>query len=120
MRAAPPLIHAEYRGHVTDVSRFDNRLYYVRSPHPKTSGDARFFLHVIPADESDLPDHRKRWHSDNLDFDFDAQRIPHGTRDVAVRQLPDYDIAAIRTGQFTSEGRIWDAEVRFDQQPDDD
>ena len=115
-----PLIHAEYRGHVTDVYRSDNRLYYVRRPHPKPSGDARFFLHVIPADVSDLPDHRKRWHFDNLDFSFYAHRIPHSTRAIAVRILPDYAVARIRTGQFTSEGRLWDAEVSFEEQPDDD
>ena len=115
-----PLIHAEYRGHVTDVYRFDNRLYYVRRPHPKPSGDARFFLHVIPADVSDLPDHRKLWHFDNLDFSFYAHRIPHSTRAIAVRILPDYAVARIRTGQFTSEGRLWDAEVSFEEQRDDD
>ena len=115
-----PLIHAEYRGHVVDVYRSDNRLYYVRSPHPKTSEDARFFLHVTPVDVNDLPDHRKRWNFDNLDFYFDDKRIPHGTRAVAVRPLPDYNVAAIRTGQYTSEGRLWEAEVSFDQKPDDD
>ena len=115
-----PLIHAEYRGHVVDVYRSDNRLYYVRSPHPKTSEDARFFLHVTPVDVNDLPDHRKRWNFDNLDFYFDDKRIPHGTRAVAVRPLPDYDVAAIRTGQSTSEGRLWEAEVSFEEQPDDD
>ena len=115
-----PLIHAEYRGHVTDVYRSDNRLYYVRRPRPKPTGDARFFLHVIPADVSDLPDHRKRWHFDNLDFSFYAHRIPHSTRAIAVRILPDYAVARIRTGQFTSEGRLWDAEVGFEEQPDDD
>ena len=115
-----PLIHAEYRGHVTDVYRSDNRLYYVQRPHPKPAGDARFFLHVIPADVSDLPDYRKRWNHDNLDFSFRHRRIPHSTRAIAVLALPDYAVARIRTGQFTSEGRLWEAEVSFEQQPDDD
>ena len=66
------------------------------------------------------PDHRKRWHSDNLDFSFNAQRISHSTRAVAVRALPDYAVARIRTGQYPSEGRFWDAEVSFEEQPDDD
>ena len=112
-----PLIHAEYRGHGVDVYRSDNRLYYVRSPRPKPPEDARFFLHVTPVDVNDLPDHRN---FDNLDFYFDDKRVPHGTRDVAVRTLPDYDVARIRTGQYTSEGRLWKAEVSFEDQPDDD
>ena len=115
-----PTIHGEYRGHVTDVYLSDNRLYYVRSPTHQAPEDARFFLHVFPVDVSDLPDSRKRWHSDNLDFYFEDYRVPHGTRAVAVRILPDYAIARIRTGQFTSEGRLWDAEVSFEEQPDDD
>ncbi len=110
-----PLIHAESRGHVVDVYLSDNQLYYVRNPHPKPPEDARFFLHVIPGDVRDLPNHRKRWNFDNLDFYFDDNRIPHGTRDVAVRTLPDYDVARIRTGQFTSKGRLWEAEVSFEE-----
>ena len=115
-----PLIHAESRGHVVDVYLSDNQLYYVRNPRPKPPEDARFSLHVIPGDVRDLPNHHKRWNFDNLDFYFDDKRIPHGTRDVAVLTLPDYDVARIRTGQFTSKGRLWEAEVSFDQQPDDD
>ena len=110
-----PLIHGEYRGHVTDVYLSDNRLYYVRSPTHQAPEDARFYLHVIPVDVSNLLDSRKRWHSDNLDFDFEDYRVPHVTRAVAVRILPDYAIARIHTGQYTDDGPLWNAQVSFEE-----
>ena len=146
--AGEPLIHAESRKHVFDVYRSDNDLYYVRNPTRDTqptagSSDARFFLHVIPVNLSDLSEHRKQWKFDNLDFSFSDRRIPHSTRAIAVRTLPSYDIARIRTGQFTKEvslwkkliariisdqvakkfslhKNLWEAEVGFDEEPDDD
>ena len=127
---AVPLIHAEYREHVFDVYLSDNRLYYVRSPtsdaQPPTSRkEPRFFLHVIPVDVNDLPARRKQWKFDNLDFNFSKSRIPHGTRAIAVRELPPYDVARIRTGQFMRSGRgqwklFWEAEISFEEEPDDD
>ena len=125
-----PLIHAEYREHAIDVYLSDNRLYYVRSPTsdaqpPKFYREPRFFLHVIPVDVNDLPAHRKRWKFDNLDFNFSNSRIPHGKRAIAVRELPPYDVARIRTGQFMRSGRsqwksLWEAAVSFKEEPDDD
>lgn len=83
----------------------------------------KFFLHVTPVDLNDLPYHRKRWNFDNLDFRFSKSRIPHGKRDIVVRELPSYDIARIRTGQFTGGAghwkNLWEAEVNFEE-PDDD
>ena len=125
---AVPLIHAEYREHAIDVYLSDNRLYYVRSPTsdappPTSRREATFFLHVIPVDVNDLPSRRKRWNFDNLDFRFPDFRIPHGTRAIAVRELPPYDVARIRTGQFTKEDsqwkHLWEAEVSFEEDPDD-
>ena len=120
-----PLIHAEYREHVFDVYRSDNRLYYVRSPTsdaqpPKFYREPRFFLHVIPVDVNDLPARRKRWKFDNLNFRFSGYRVPHGKRDIAVRELPPYDVARIRTGQFILNNQLWKAEVSFKEEPDND
>ena len=56
-----------------------------------------FLLHGSPVDVDDLPDHRKQHGFDNLDFRFDNYRIPHRARDVAVRELPAYDVGSIRT-----------------------
>ena len=80
-------------------------------------GHAQFFLHVIPVDVNDLPDDRKPYGFDNLDF------YPYPLS-ITVRKLPDYDIARIRTGQFTKEDNLyhtlWDGEVSFDEEPSRD
>ena len=75
--------------------------------------DAPFFLHVVPLDANDLPEHRQRYSFDNLDFRFaDVARL-HGPKCVAARELPEYDISYIRTGQYTDEGRLWEGEYRL-------
>ena len=68
---------------------------------------ATFFLHLIPVDVNDLPSHRKQYGFDNLDFAFRDHRLIEGGVCVARRELPDYAIAAIRTGQYTGEGQVW-------------
>ena len=69
-----------------------------------------FFLHLIPADVDDLPEERRQYGFDNLDFAFYG--LTAGGFCEATRELPDYAIATIRTGQFTGEGQIW--KVSFD------
>ena len=65
-------------------------------------GLPRVFLHVYPVDADDLPDRRKDDGFDNLDFRFDNHSVYRGGPCIAVRGLPDYPIARIHTGQFTS------------------
>ncbi len=48
-----------------------------------------------------------------MDFYFDPYGFADDGRCVATRRLPDYDIARIRTGQFTAEGQLWKGEHRF-------
>ena len=79
-----------------------------------------FFLHLIPVDVDDLPDHRKQYGFDNLDFHFDDYKLLLTERPVAVRELPAYDIAGIRTGQSLAneDGSytiLWEGEIRFDE-----
>ena len=85
----------------------ENRLFYVMEECRAEDLEARFFLHVFPVDPADLPEHRRQYGYNNLDFDVDRQSLPLSTACVAERDLPDYAIARIRTGQFTDEGQIW-------------
>ncbi len=79
----------------------------------------RFFLHIVPVDGDDLPDHRKQYGFDNFDFCWDDYNGPFSKLGVAVRELPDYDIALIRTGQYTAKGRLWEGEARLVYSPMD-
>ncbi len=77
-------------------------------------------MHVVPVDVDDLPDHRKQYGFDNLDFHFNDRGFRSAERCVALRELPDYPITRVRTGQFLvnedgSYTNIWEGEIRFDE-----
>ena len=97
-------------------SRFDlyligNALAYIKEPCVPDDTAARFFLHIIPTDPADLPsDSRERGFA-NMDFQFAEHGADIGGKCAAERDLPDYAIERIRTGQFVSgKGRIWGVE----------
>ncbi len=91
---------------VFDVYLLGNRLLYFKRPC-RLDHDAVFFLHVVPVDERDLPAGRRQDGFDNLDF-----RIKFAERCTAVRELPDYPLAEIRTGQYIpGEGRLWEGAI---------
>ena len=77
-----------------------DRLVYVKEDCGGGDVDGRFFLHLYPVDEADLPEHRRRHGFDNLDFAFEKYGFRGGGRCVAVRALPEYEIVSIRTGQY--------------------
>ena len=88
---------------------------YIKKPCEKADTQPRFFLHVIPVDREDLPNDRKQYGFDNLDFNF-GDRFPSSSLCAAPQNLPDYEIARIVTGQFTSDGRIWSDEAIFNDE----
>ncbi len=90
----------------------DDRLTYV-SPEC-ANRDELFLLHFIPQDTADLSSERREHGFDNRDFAFGYWGITlsDGTC-IIERPLPEYDIIAIRTGQYTEAGQIWEAEYRL-------
>ena len=109
------------------LDRNRNRLVYVKNrcqpatvvsaPSHQLPAEPSIFLHVTPADVDDLPDHRKRYEFENLDFPFNAYRlnIQLGERCIAVRRLPAYAVDLIYTGEHTDEGPLWEARVSFNE-----
>ena len=101
-----------------DVYLVENTLVYAKEPCGLDTLDMRFFLHLDAVVPDDLPDPRKRAGFDNLDFRFGDHGTRAGETCLAVVPLPEYGIAAIRTGQFVVlEGgflNIWEAEIRFE------
>ena len=86
-------------------------LAYLKEPCAPGDADARFFLHIFPADPADLPADGRELGFANLDFQFAEHGADIGGKCVAKRELPDYAIERIRTGQFVSgKGRLWGAE----------
>ena len=100
-----PMISSDW-----DVYHGDGALVYVREPCMFVDAAASFFLHVHPADVSDLPEERRESGFNNLDFSFYRSGGVFDGICLARIELPDYDIASISTGQFTSEGLVWGGE----------
>ena len=99
---SPPVIRSDW-----DVYLVGNSLIYKKEQCGPEDAEPTFFLHLDPVDMNDLPSHRKQYGFDNLDFYFRKHLLIKGGVCVARRELPDYAIAATRTGQFTGDGQIW-------------
>ena len=95
-----------------DVYRTGRKLAYFKKPCAPADVQAKFVLHVIPADPVDLPAHRQRYGFDNLGFHFDRRGMRVGDQCMVLAHLPAYPIGRIRVGQrISNENRtLWDAE----------
>ena len=111
-QAGEPVIRADW-----DVYRNGRKLIWVKTPCTPADVQAKFVLHVAPADLADLPVHRKRHGSDNLDFHFGQRSVRRDDQCIAIVQLPDYPIGRIWVGQWISnENRtLWEAEFAPDR-----
>jgi len=89
-------------------------LTYVKENCDEADTRGRFFLSVFPADQSDLPQSARdagREH-ESLNFDFDRYGAILDGKCVIIRDLPDYAISRIETGQWIpGEGELWSAGV---------
>ena len=113
-----PIIRSRY-----NVYRIENALIYVNERCDSVYDlAATFFLHLLPADARDLPPERAEYGFDNLDFIFQERGGSSvGGICVVSRQLPEYEIAGIRTGQYlfgyaSDDTEVWEAEFRYDGQ----
>lgn len=95
---------------VFDVYAMKDQLIYHKQPCAPTDIESRFFLHVIPDDEAEIPENRRPLGFDNFDFQINVTIDDHCLRSV---DLPDYRITSIRTGQFTDSGEVWRVEILF-------
>ena len=90
----------------------NNQLTYLRETCAATDTDANFFLHLVPGDVADLPAERQDAGFANRDFDFARWGGHFDGQCLAAVPLPDYPLAAIRTGQYVAgQGELWAAEL---------
>ena len=98
-----------------DVYIHDDALYYVKENCSLEDAEARFSLHLYPADQDDLPPHRREYGFDNRNFDFAWRGGFFDGKCITQEPLPDYPIVRIRTGQSISPRgdlvRLWQAEI---------
>ena len=89
-----PIAHSRFNLYLSGDS-----LAYLKEPCLPGDAEARFFLHIFPADPADLPANWREYGFVNLDFQFADRGADIVGKCVAARKLPDYPIARIRTGQ---------------------
>ena len=104
-----PIARSEF-----DLYLDEGKLYYVKEPCGIEDTQVGFFLHVVPTDIDDLPDARREYGFDNLDFRFDVRGVLFDGKCAATVGLPQYDIAQITTGQYDGVDRIWEIELGSD------
>ena len=92
----------------------NNALYYDKRPCAPNDTADHFFLHIYPEDAADLPG-RPRHGFANLDFEFHEYGLLTDGKCVARRELPEYPIDRIHTGQFVDQDKsvTWEAEIPF-------
>lgn len=96
------------------INEGKNRLTYIKNECSSEDMSTLFFLHIDPTNQADLPEHRRQYTFDNHDFNYSEYGFKISKRCVILRNLPDYDITAIRTGQWVEgQGHLWEVEVYF-------
>ena len=99
-----------------DIYLNENILFYFKQPCAEEDTQARFFLHIFPADARDLSVRRQELGFNNGDFGFNGRGKISGDRCAVIRRLPDYAIELIRTGQFTDDaGQLWIADINLNE-----
>ena len=98
------------------VYRTGRTLIYRKEPCAPADVQAKFVLHVVPADLADLPADRKQYGSDNLGFYFNWNSLWSfrlGDQCIAIAHLPAYAIDRIHVGQWISKDNrtLWEAEL---------
>ncbi len=95
-----------------NVYRTERNLIYRKAPCTPADVQAKFVLHIIPADPADLPPHRKQYDSDNRDFYFNQYGERFDDHCTVIAPLPDYAIGRIQIGQWIAEEdrTLWEAE----------
>ena len=97
-----------------DLYLQDNQLIYWRETCADADTAAPFLLHIIPRDTADLPAEGQAEGYVNRDFDFGRWGGSFDGQCLAAVPLPEYPIAAVRTGQAGG----WEVNLYLPVDPD--
>ncbi|MCA8835510.1 MAG: hypothetical protein K8953_10550 [Proteobacteria bacterium] len=108
---AAPVIDATFKVYIED-----DQLVYIKESCTEVDIKARFLLHLIAENITDLPEGRQKHGFQNLDFDLTRYGLITNGTCIAVRDLPSYKIKQISTGQYnTATGqRVWEGVINPD------
>ena len=97
---------------VFDVYAEDGALVYIKEGCAGTDTLARFTLSVFPANREDLPENFRALGHESLNFNFHPEGTVFGDKCMIRRELPNYEISRIETGQWTPGGSgLWTAKA---------
>ena len=107
LRKNTPIVQSDW-----EVYRIGRQLLYHREPCAPDDTIGLFYRYLIPADVNDLPHYEREIGFSKLNFDFVSEGgVRYDGKCLVRMPLPDYEIHAIRTGQFAPEtGRLWSGE----------
>ena len=104
-------VAADFRGEF-DLYWRDGELIYRREGCAAGDTAAGFFLHIRPANGTDLAAARREYGFESRDFEFGRWGGHFDGQCLAVVPLPGYAIAGMRTGQYAAgTGEVWSAEL---------
>ena len=93
----------------------EGRLLYLRESCAAEDTAAKFFLHILPEEITDLPEEQRAAGAAGLDFNFVRQGGHFDGKCLAAVALPDYPggIKEIHTGQYVpgQDGNLWSVEL---------
>ena len=101
-----------------DVYLAEDTLVYAKAACERADVETPFFLHVVPAGD-DFDDGRESVGFNNLDFMLEQHGDWFGEEGetapcLAEIPLPEYAVAAVSTGQFSAQRRLWAGTVPLD------
>ena len=104
-----PLIRSEF-----DVYKEGDTLTYLNASCDESDTRGRFFLSVRPVNLAVLSQDRREIGHDGLNFDFSPHGIIFNGKCMIRRDIPDYAIARISTGQYIPDaGETWRADAKL-------
>ena len=112
--ASEPIARSEFDLHV-----LDGDLVYVKEACDQKDAETPFFLHIVPERAEDLQQGRRRGFNDlPVDFFLRGGALFDGKCSMRV-PLPDYPVAAVRTGQRDAQdgADLWSASFRLNPEP---
>ena len=92
-----------------DVYVDDGQLVYVKESCSVDDRDLLFFLHVFPVDGKEVVQGSEETGFNSINFGLIEEGGMHDGSCFAAVDLPEYDIASIRTGQVAEDMEAWRA-----------
>ena len=120
--AGEPIIRSDYEVYLHQEKAGESagqpnrlRLLYFKPACSQDEIGTRFFITCLPVAQMTFPSERKEAGYEELDFGLDDFGGRYDGDCFAVRDLPEYDILEIRTGQWSTEGdTLWEGRYAFD------